>query len=731
MKRLSSILLVFLLMVGTNAYNQTICDPAGNVMLYSNYDGGTLNINVDVDIPNLKIGITTYEIVDVNIFGAFVGNITEVIFAGFNAPAAIDGVDPALVTIYFTTTDNIAITNYLGDEIIPGFPPLVNCMVSGSGCSETETGGGNSSPQIVQFYLAEFGPGSILYGHWTDYSVFPAGDFLVSEGGNCCLEDPVTDLNPIYVGGADYNLLPDTTLLCDDEILLDVSFYPVVWGDPEWNTGDVGYTLLVDEPGMYIVSISDYCHYDPGSYLLTDTIYIEPCASTIDTAICDGESFTLPDGSIVTAAGEYEITLTAIDGSDSIVFVNLSLLPVYDILLNDAICDGLVYTLPDGTTTTTTGIYIFNFITAAGCDSIITLNLTVSTSYSTTINTSICDDENYILPDGTLVSTAGTYVNNFTTVAGCDSIITINLIVYPNYTILFDTTVCVGENVILPSGITTNIPGTYTTTFTTISGCDSTINYTLNNFLPTTVTDEIPEVVCLESPPIELIVSLPGGVFSGIGVSGTTFDPTVAGIGGPFYISYTVNDANGCAAGGVYPIIVTQNYADAGADTTIFDTGVAELNATAGGSVTWSPAEGLTCSNCFTTYSDVDYTTTYSLVSIDPNGCIATDEVTVFVITSNENIYIPNTFTPNGDGVNDAFSILGPGIVLIHTFAIYDRWGELIFYTENTSPNQPNALWDGTFKGTDVNQGVYAYTTLVELATGRKVQLKGNVTLIR
>ena len=84
MRQLSSILILFLLIAGINSDAQTICDPTGNVMLYSNYDGGTLNINVDVDIPNLKIGITTYEIVDVNIFGAFVGNVTEVIFAGFN-----------------------------------------------------------------------------------------------------------------------------------------------------------------------------------------------------------------------------------------------------------------------------------------------------------------------------------------------------------------------------------------------------------------------------------------------------------------------------------------------------------------------------------------------------------------------------------------------------------------------------------------------------------------------
>ena len=88
-----------------------ICNQNGNVVIYSNYDGGTLNINCDQNIPNLKIGICTYEPVIVNINGPFVGNITEVLYAGFNSnqnnnncglgnfTTSISGVSPALVQI--------------------------------------------------------------------------------------------------------------------------------------------------------------------------------------------------------------------------------------------------------------------------------------------------------------------------------------------------------------------------------------------------------------------------------------------------------------------------------------------------------------------------------------------------------------------------------------------------------------------------------------------------------
>ena len=104
-----------------------ICNIEGNVVIYSNYDGGIININVDQDIPNLKVGICTYEAVEVNFSGAFVGNIIEVIYAGWSSlndncglgvvSTSINGVDPAIVTLYEGSLGNAAIATTLGSTI--------------------------------------------------------------------------------------------------------------------------------------------------------------------------------------------------------------------------------------------------------------------------------------------------------------------------------------------------------------------------------------------------------------------------------------------------------------------------------------------------------------------------------------------------------------------------------------------------------------------------------------
>lgn len=86
-------------------------------------------------------------------------------------------------------------------------------------------------------------------------------------------------------------------------------------------------------------------------------------------------------------------------------------------------------------------------------------------------------------------------------------------------------------------------------------------------------------------------------------------------------------------------------------------------------------------------------------------------------------IYIPNAFTPNGDGMNDAFGVKGEGIRNFHLY-IYNRWGEVIFETTN-----PKQQWDGSYAGNPVEQGVYVYQVF---ASGfGKNSKTGSVTLVR
>ena len=88
-------------------------------------------------------------------------------------------------------------------------------------------------------------------------------------------------------------------------------------------------------------------------------------------------------------------------------------------------------------------------------------------------------------------------------------------------------------------------------------------------------------------------------------------------------------------------------------------------------------------------------------------------------------VYIPNTFTPNGDGLNDTFGVRGEDIGQ-YSLMVYDRWGEVIF-----SSNNPNIQWDGKYKGHEVQVGAYAYKYIALGLDKTEKEQSGTVTLIR
>jgi len=93
-------------------------------------------------------------------------------------------------------------------------------------------------------------------------------------------------------------------------------------------------------------------------------------------------------------------------------------------------------------------------------------------------------------------------------------------------------------------------------------------------------------------------------------------------------------------------------------------------------------------------------------------------------------IYIPNAFTPNGNNVNDIFTVFGsPKVAEIKTLQVYDRWGELVFFKENFPPN--SIAWDGTFRGQALGMGVFVYYTEIMMNDGQRIIKHGDVSLLR
>jgi len=216
------------------------------------------------------------------------------------------------------------------------------------------------------------------------------------------------------------------------------------------------------------------------SIINTTLNVVQFLTSSQSPIICAGNIFTLPGGNIVTAAGTYYDTLTTTSGCDSVITTTLTVTPANTFSQTINICTGQNYILPGGTSVSAAGSYIDTINTLAGCDSIIATQLNIVATITTTQSASLCNGNTYTLPGGTIVNSAGNYMDTLTSQGGCDSIITTTITIKPNSTSTHSHTMCSGETYILPSGTAVTISGTYTDTLTAANGCDSTITTTIN-----------------------------------------------------------------------------------------------------------------------------------------------------------------------------------------------------------------------------------------------------------
>ncbi|MFK8009713.1 MAG: choice-of-anchor L domain-containing protein [Saprospiraceae bacterium] len=149
-------------------------------------------------------------------------------------------------------------------------------------------------------------------------------------------------------------------------------------------------------------------------------------------------------------------------------------------------------------------------------------------------------------------------------------------------------------------------------------------------------------------------------------------------------------------------------------------------------SISWTPSHHLSCDDCLNPKVEQLFeNATYTLTIINNNGCKVSAKININVDKARA-IYIPNVFTPNGDGENDIFMIYAGDlnqIKQVNTFMIYDRWGETIFRAADFGPMDPQNGWDGTFKGETMNPQVFVYWAEIEFIDGLKVMYKGDVAL--
>ena len=276
-----------------------------------------------------------------------------------------------------------------------------------------------------------------------------------------------------------------------------------------------------------------------------------------------------------------------------------------------------------------------------------------------------------------------------------------------------------GEIDLLSSGA-----GDYNITYSFSGPCpeDSTITISITPQMNAAITPIGP--FCETDDPVSLVSIDAGGTWSGFGVTSSSFSPNAAGIG-THKITYNVGIGN-CLDTDSINVIVSSNPSITLTvqDDNCFDEKGSITSSVSGGTLpfdyNWDSGE-----------SSADISElpagTYTLIVTDSMGCTSTSVATVMDVLNNceFHIFVPNIFSPNGDGNNDLFLVRGKGIKSLNLI-IYSRWGEKVFETTD-----PEIGWDGRFKGQEMNTAVFVYYVKATMITNEVIEQKGNVTLVK
>jgi gliding motility-associated-like protein len=148
-------------------------------------------------------------------------------------------------------------------------------------------------------------------------------------------------------------------------------------------------------------------------------------------------------------------------------------------------------------------------------------------------------------------------------------------------------------------------------------------------------------------------------------------------------------------------------------------------------SLQWLPSTDLSCYTCAEPVATVNKTATYILTATNSYSCSSSDQITITAICNGQSFYLPNTFSPNSDGMNDYFYPRSASAFTIKSLVIFNRWGQEVFLNQNFASNDPNAGWNGKFNGKDQTPDVYIYVMQIQCADGETAIKKGNITLLR
>ena len=215
-------------------------------------------------------------------------------------------------------------------------------------------------------------------------------------------------------------------------------------------------------------------------------------------------------------------------------------------------------------------------------------------------------------------------------------------------------------------------------------------------------------------------------------LNGTTTEDVIATPPPGKYTYYVTVSSTSCTAAhdSVHLTIAPDPVVHAGDDQTVTPGTTIQLYASSPDNVSyhWTDVDPMTCVDCRRPFLTATQNQTVYVRATNQYGCYSEDSVTIRVVAcAPDQVYLPNTFTPNGDGLNDLLLVRGIGLRQLDYFRVFDRWGKLMYESKNL-----NDGWDGkTPYGKDADEAVYVYSVKGVCSSGSTIEKSGNVSLLR
>ena len=554
-------------------------------------------------------------------------------------------------------------------------------------------------------------------------ATFTVGDSVLSESGFYSITLPSATT------GCDS--LVNVTLSIGDAFITSLPKKRICSGE-EFIVGNSTY----NSSGIYSDTIISVSGCD--SIINLELVVLEVERLSIDTTICSGEVFSI-DGKDFTTSIMDSVVIPSMEGGCDSVIIDLNLIVLEEIntVSNIPLCLGQSVTVGSNTYTTE-GTFMDTLFASTGCDSVVRSIITIRDSIVTTISEEICIGGSFTI--GTSIYNAsGDYSDILMSSTGCDSIVMLSLVVVDQVEDSITVTICAGESYPF-GGEDRTTTGSYAINLTTMAGCDSIVTLTLT--VASELTIEIENI-------IGTCEGVDNGTFVIREISGATLPFAISGIPGvstidmlPFTVSglsaqgYSIDiaDANGCTASRDVQITEDRDNALSIDVFTIDPTGIYDLSLNYSGTIAeilWDNVPGLSCYDCMDPTANIIENTTFGVTVTDIDGCISTEEVALGT-SSIGNIFVPNVFNPESSMGNHRFYIRGEDdSESIYDLRIFDRWGNLVFETMGAIINDPDFGWDGTTNGLRLNSDVYVFAGRVYDANGSEQFVQGDLTMLK